>query len=82
MWNNGERFEYSKVLDVLIPPLVACYSNEVLSDLVKERLQGQIHIWLASTILEEARKITDCTSTLNDMRTRNDFSRLTSWLSF
>ena len=53
------------MLDVLIAPLVESYSNEVLCDLVEVGLQGQIHIGVASVILEEAEKITECNSTLD-----------------
>ena len=53
------------MLDVLIAPLVEWYSNEVLCDLVEVGLQGQIHIGVASVILEEAEKITECNSTLD-----------------
>lgn len=55
------------MLDVLTAPLALWYSNEVLCDRVEVGLQGQIHIGLPSTILEEARKITDSSSTLNDI---------------
>ena len=65
MYNNGEIF--SEVMDVLIATLVESYSNEVLCDLVEVGLQGQIHIRLASTILEEAKKIAEFNSTLNVM---------------
>ena len=53
------------MLDVLAPPLVERYSKEVLCDLSEVGLQGQTHIGLASTILEEAIKITECNSTQN-----------------
>ena len=56
---------WSEVLGVLISPLVKRSSNEVLCDLVEVGLQGQIHIGVASVILEEAEKITECNSTLN-----------------
>ena len=52
---------------MLIASLVERYSNEVLCDLVKVGLQGQIHIGLASTIPGEAEKITDWNATLNVM---------------
>ena len=52
---------------VLIAPLVKRYGNEVLCDLVEVGLQGQIHIGLASTIPEEAEKVTEWNATLNDM---------------
>ena len=52
---------------VLIAPLVKRYGNEVLCDLVEVGLQGQIHIGLASTIPEEAEKITEWNVTLNVM---------------
>ena len=53
------------MLGVLIAPLVDGFSNEVLCDLVEVGLQGQIHIGMASVILEEAEKIAECNSTLN-----------------
>ena len=56
---------WSGVLGVLISPLVERSSNEVLCDLVGVGLQRQIHIRVASVILEEAEKITECNSTLN-----------------
>ena len=59
MLNNRELF--SEVLFALISLLIdSC-------DLVEVGLQGQIHIGLASTILEEAKEITKCNSTLNLM---------------
>ena len=51
---------WSGVLGVLISPLVERSSNEVLCDLVEVGLQRQIHIRVASVILEEAEKITEC----------------------
>ena len=51
----------------MTPPLVEWYSNEVLCDLIEVGLQGQIHIGVASIILEEARKNTKWNSTLHVM---------------
>jgi len=54
---NGEL--WSEVLDSLIPPLVERYSSEILCDLVEVALHGQMHIGVASTILEEAKRSTN-----------------------
>ena len=56
-------------------PLVEWYRNEVLCDLVEVEPQGQIHIGVASTMLEEAKKITACYLTLN-MRNINALKAL------
>ena len=55
------------MLGVLIASLVERYSNEVLCDLVEVGLQGQIHLGLASTIQEEAEKITEWNAILEVM---------------
>ena len=51
----------------MTPPLVEWYSNEVLCDPFEVGLQAQIHIGVASTILEEAKKNTKWKSALNLM---------------
>ena len=51
----------------VIAPLVERYSNEVLCDLVEVGLEGQIHIDMASTIQEEAEKITEWNAILDVM---------------
>jgi len=51
----------------MTPPLVEWYSVDALCDVVEVKPQGQTHIELTSTILEEARKITENNSTLDVM---------------
>ena len=45
------------MLDVLFALLVGWSNNEVLCDLVEVGLQGQIHIGVATVILEEAERL-------------------------
>ena len=59
MLSNGELL--SEVLDVLISLHID------FCDLDEVGLQGQEHIGLASTIVEEATRIRECNSTLNAM---------------
>ena len=68
---------WPEVRDVLIAPLVEWNRNEVLCDLVEVGLQGQIHIGMASVILEEAEKITECNSKLDltDVNLLNPFKK-------
>lgn len=64
---EAEAELFSEVLDVMIVPFIERYNNDVFSDLFEVGLQGQVHMRLAWTILEEAKKIAESDSTLNVM---------------